>query len=496
VAIVTLIVNDRILKPALPGFITGKLSDIAGLVFFPLLVVAVAELAASGLGRWSGPSRRWMTLAVAVTGLGFAAIKLLPAGETAYEVALGAAQWPFLAVGAVLGGGSAPPLRAVSLIRDPTDLVAIAALWIPMTIGLNRVAVDRAAANRADAATRARSLPGYDLIVGGLSVVLLAGAILDGWAHTHELLALESIVTPWHAVVYLTFVAVAVVLLAPPAFTWPGQGRAAARAAIPAGYRLSVAGIFVFAGMGAADAAWHLAFGIEANAEALLSPTHLGLGLGAALIASGPIRAAWDRLEEPATWPRFLPAVLSVVAIAGVVAFALHVANLFVDPWPRFPYALSDVTWYGPHIGVVSALVPTAIVLAPALLLVTRWGELPPGTMTLLIGGALAGLTFLHDEADLVGAPILGGFVADLLLIALRPGAERWRLQVFGFLAGAGLLGSYFVVLWAVSDVAWSAHLIGGTVVLAGGTGWAIALLLSTRRAAPAAPAEARPSRG
>lgn len=474
-AIVTLIVNDRILKTALPGFVTGKLSDVAGLLFFPLLMVAVVELAVSALGRWSGPSPRWITLAVVVTGLGFAAVKLLPAGETVYEVALGAAQWPFLATGAILTGGSAPPFRAVALIRDPTDLVAIATLWIPMTIGLNRVAAATAAGA---AATGAPSLRAYELAVSSLSVVLLAGAILDGWAHSHELLALESVVTPWHTVVYLTFVAVAIVLLAPPAFAWLGHGRAAARAAIPPCYGLSVAGIFVFAGMGAADAGWHVAFGIEANAEALLSPTHLGLGLGAALIASGPIRSAWNRVDEPARWPGFLSAVLSVVAIAGVAAFALHVANLFVDPWPRFPYALSDATWYGPHIGVASALVPTAIVLAPALLLVTRWGKLPPGTMTFLIGGALAGLTFLHDEANLVGAPILGGFLADLLLIALRPGAGPRRLQAFGFLTGAGLIASYFVVLWATSDVAWSAHLIGGTVVLAGGVGWAIALLL------------------
>lgn len=474
-SIVTLIVNDRILKSALPGFITGKLSDVAGLVFFPLLLVAVCELFASALRRWSGPSSRWIILAVAATGLVFAAIKLLPAAESAYELALGAAQWPFQAIAALLGGASAPPLRAVALTRDPTDLAAIAALWIPMTIGLNRVAASTATAG----SVARRSVSAYDFIVAGLSVMLLAGAIVDGWAHTHQLLALESVVTPWHAVVYLTFVAVAVVLLAPPAFTWLGQGREAARAAIPTGYELSVAGVFIFAGMGAADTAWHLAFGIEANAEALLSPTHLGLGLGAALIASGPIRAAWDRRDEPATWPRFLPAVLSVVAIAGVAGFALHVANLFVDPWPRFPYALSDVTWYGPHIGVASALVPTAIVLAPALLLVRRWGEVPPGTMTLLIGGAIAGLTFLHDQGELVGAPILGGFVADLLLIALRPGDAPWRFRAFGFLAGAGLLASYFLVLWATSDVAWSAHLIGGTVVLAGGTGWAIAFLAS-----------------
>ena len=120
--------------------------------------------------------------------------------------------------------------------------------------------------------------------------------------------------------------------------------------------------------MGAADTAWHVLFGIEADAEALLSPTHLGLGVGACLIASGPIRAAWSRNDE-ATWPSFLPAILSAVAITGLVAFALHIANPFVDPWPRFSYELDDPTWYGPHIGVASAVVTTGIVVVPMLML-------------------------------------------------------------------------------------------------------------------------------
>jgi hypothetical protein len=34
-----------------------------------------------------------------------------------------------------------------------------------------------------------------------------------------------------------------------------------------------------------------------------------------------------------------------------------------------------------------------------------------------------------------------------------------------------------FLVLWATGPIARSAHLIGGTVVLAGGVGWALSLL-------------------
>lgn len=496
-AIVVLLVNDQVLKAVAPGAVTGKLSDVAGLVFFPLLLVAVAEVIAAVGGRWHGPSRRWTTVAVVGTGLAFAIVKLVPAGEALYEMVLGAAQWPFRAVTAVVTGtGAVPGVAPVELTRDPTDVVALPAVWLALEIGARRARAWGAATGVAGQATptatpttasTTATLRPDDLAVAVLSIVLLAGAILDGWAHTHELLALESLITPWHAVVYLGYTAIAFVLLARPAAGWLERGGwTGARSAIPDGYGLSVAGVFAFLGVGIADAAWHLAFGIEADAEALLSPTHLGLGLAAALMASGPVRAAWDRrdptgIPEPAVWPAFLPAALSVVAIAGVVAFALHVANVFVDPWPRYPYELDDVTWYGPHIGVASAILPVAIIMAPTLILLARWPALPPGTLTLLVGGTLGGLTFLHDASELVGAPVLGGFLADLLLLVLRPGRGGWRLQLFAVLVPVAILAAYFVVLRATGPVAWSAHLIGGSIVLAAGAGWVLALMVGVR---------------
>jgi hypothetical protein len=473
-AIALLLANDHVFKAIAPGLVTGKLSDIAGLVFFPLLLVAVGELVLAATGRWDGPDTRLVAVAVAATGIAFTAVKLLPGAEALYEQVLGLAQWPFrLLAGLLPGGASAGGPVAVDLTRDATDLVALVALWIPMELGAGRALLH--APDRDRAASVARLRP-YDLVVAGLSLAMLGGATLDGWAHSHQLLALESVITPWHLVVYAAFLAIAIVLLGPPV-TARLAGRSAVDA-IPAGYGTSVVGVAFFLAMGAADTAWHLLFGIEADAEALLSPTHLGLGVGACLIASGPIRATWNRAET-ATWPAFLPAMLSAVAITGLVAFALHIANPFVDPWPRFSYELDDPTWYGPHIGVASAVVTAGIVVVPMLLLVARWRSLPGGWLTLLFGASLAGLTFLHDEGQLVGAPILGGFLADLLYLWLRPGTSGWRLQAFAFLAPVALLAAYFAVLWATGPVAWSAHLIGGTVVLAGGVGWALTLLLA-----------------
>jgi hypothetical protein len=484
VAVVTLVLNDQFLKRAWPGLITGKLSDAAGLVFFPLLIVAAAEFAASAAGRWHGPSRRWVTVAVASTGLAFAAVKLFPPAEALYEAALGLVQWPFATIAAALAGQDLAGPGAVALVADPTDLVALAALWLAHAIGSARAAPWGAGTERA------RTLGAewwYELAVAGLGVALLVGATTDGWAHSRDPLSLETVLTPWHAIVYASYLLVAALLLAP-LFAARLAGRDPL-AAIPAGFGSSVAGVFAFAAVGMLDLVWHLAYGLEADAEALLSPTHLGLGVTAAMIASGPIRAAWLRSDPDragtASWPSFLPAILSVVAIAGIAAFALHIANPFVDAWPRWPSGANDVTWYGPYIGVAGAIVTTMLLAIPLLLLLRRWPDLPAGSVTLLVGGTMAGLTFLHDGQVLVGAPILGGFLVDLVLLALPP--RRFGLAPVAFLGPALIFVAYFVVLTRTGPVAWSAHLIGGTVAIGGMTGLALALL--TRPVAPGAPA-------
>lgn len=46
-------------------------------------------------------------------------------------------------------------------------------------------------------------------------------------------------------------------------------------------------GIALFGVAGVGDMAWHEVFGIEANVEALLSPTHLLVIVGAGLFVSG-----------------------------------------------------------------------------------------------------------------------------------------------------------------------------------------------------------------
>ncbi|MDI6102444.1 hypothetical protein QLQ12_27875 [Actinoplanes sp. NEAU-A12] len=99
-ALALLIVNDHVLKNTHPGWVTGKLSDAAGMVLAPPLLAALAGLIAPRL-----PFRRLAAGSIVTVGLGFGFVK-----ASWYGAELASALWS---------------LGTPSLIRaDPTDLLA------------------------------------------------------------------------------------------------------------------------------------------------------------------------------------------------------------------------------------------------------------------------------------------------------------------------------------------------------------------------------------
>jgi hypothetical protein len=133
-----LLLNDHVLKAAWPGIVTGKLSDCAGLVLAPLVVQASWEVGRWTLGRSWGPSRRVAVVAAAIVGIGFAAAKTVSLAADFYRAGLGILQWPIAALASVAASGTLPDLRPVAFVRDPTDLVALPALLLPIAIGWRR----------------------------------------------------------------------------------------------------------------------------------------------------------------------------------------------------------------------------------------------------------------------------------------------------------------------------------------------------------------------
>jgi hypothetical protein len=137
-ALITLAVNDHVLKIHWPSPLTGILSGIAGVALLPLVLVAAGEML-TAIRRSAAPvdpNRRAVavTIASVATGVGYAAVELLPAAETAYRHGLGVLQWPAAAVGALAGGGPLPALHQVAAVADPFDLLALGALAIPLRL--------------------------------------------------------------------------------------------------------------------------------------------------------------------------------------------------------------------------------------------------------------------------------------------------------------------------------------------------------------------------
>ncbi|MEA2591213.1 MAG: hypothetical protein QOD62_1044 [Actinomycetota bacterium] len=332
----------------------------------------------------------------------------------------------------------------------------------------------------------------FDGMVAILGTAFAGGLYLDGWAHVHGHVD-QSFFTPWHAVLYSGFLVLAAVV---GVTARAGLRRGLAlRESVPPGYELSLLGAAIFLVGGVADMAWHIVFGIEANVDALFSPTHLVLAIGGVLLASGPLRSAWRRADsgnEPAVMP--WPAVLSVTAVLAVITFLLQIAHPLVNP--QAAGSASDFrgfVFYQQALGVSGVVIQTAVLMGLVLLAARRF-VLPFGTLTTILGLNAFGLSFLSRQVggsggglSLVPAALVAGLLADTLYAALRGNRVRngqlaFRLFAFGVPAIFYLV--YFLSLLATTGIWWSIHLWLGSVAVAGITGW----LLSYVAVPPAMP--------
>jgi hypothetical protein len=138
-ALVLLILNDHVLKVLAPGPLTGKLSDLAGLVVLPLLILGAWEVAMATLGRWVGPARNGLIGALALAGAAFAAIKLSGDGAEIYRLGMGLARWPIDALLAAAGGSPPPAPGRVRLVQDMSDMICLPGLLLAWHVGHRRL---------------------------------------------------------------------------------------------------------------------------------------------------------------------------------------------------------------------------------------------------------------------------------------------------------------------------------------------------------------------
>ena len=130
-ALAVLVLNDHYLKHAWrQPWITGKLSDFAGLFVFPLVLTSLWNVGRVGARKLLGSAKdappvrltsRQLLAAAAGTGIAFTAIKLSPP------------------LGEALAGAleSLFPFAEFAFVPDPTDLLALAVLPLSYRYGLS-----------------------------------------------------------------------------------------------------------------------------------------------------------------------------------------------------------------------------------------------------------------------------------------------------------------------------------------------------------------------
>ena len=339
----------------------------------------------------------------------------------------------------------------------------------------------------------------FDWIMVVVSIWWLGGLFIDGWAHSN-IPQLETFFTPWHAVFYSGYLAVAVTLfmqiylnLRQSALSAGGSVPSPVRLvreslrdnrwlrAIPRGYELSVLGLVIFGVSGVGDLTWHTFLGIERTTEALLSPTHLGLAMGIGLALSGPLRAAWRRVVGASSWRQLGPAILSLTFTFSLLTFFTEYASPLITPWP-----IIITTGSGPTRGITDILLITALTMSFILLALRRW-RLPFGTFTFMLGlnGALMVVFSPHTLLVSVPTALLGGLATDLVYRFLQPTTdEPGSVRLFAFLVPTFFFALYFIDLAIVgpiivqNGILWSAPFWAGAPVIAGITGFLLSFVM------------------
>lgn len=326
-----------------------------------------------------------------------------------------------------------------------------------------------------------------DTVTLALSTWLVGGLFLDGYAHVYVIdTATEDFFTPWHAVFYAGFAALAAWIglvgyrrrhPAPSALDW-----------FPAGYRGSVLGLGLFALGGVGDGIWHTLFGVEVGIDALLSPTHLLLFVGGAILLWTPVRSSAARADRSA-----LLALGTAVLVTSLLVFLVQYLWVVPHPWyAQAPYVADTGQGSGPvRTFLGGAMVSTAILVGPLLAISRRW-VLPFGAATLVWSVAALLETLAFSQRYLVVVVVaVGGLVHDGVRAALRGRPEG--PMVAGFAGPAALFAAYLVYARLDGPLGWPAEIWGGLVVMAGFTGAGLVFLQRTGGSHQSPPARDHP---
>jgi hypothetical protein len=329
-------------------------------------------------------------------------------------------------------------------------------------------------------AERSKSL---DLLVSVITLWISCGFFLDAWAHGH--VPVETFFTPYHGIFYSGMLALFAVLAV-----------YAFRGAIPAYYRYPLLGVPIFIVSGLGDLAWHQLLGIEEGVDALLSPTHQGLGLGIFFISAGPIVSALRNRQQLRTLADQLPLIFALATWIELIHFGTAYAFDPAAGRTNAPPAIGGFTpeyltaltlgYYKTAMGVAVVLFQSTVMAGFALFAGTRF-PLRPGALTLVyvLGNVAAAAAFTNDTpllATVLAMSLAAGAAGDAIIARLQPAPERIAAyRVLGTAVPLTYFATYFIVTAAAGGVWWDWNVMLGAILWAGVIGFGLTLLSQPR---------------
>ncbi len=301
-----------------------------------------------------------------------------------------------------------------------------------------------------------------------------SGVFLDGWAH-NNIPELETFFSPWHGVLYSgvlamgLFLGISAVINMRAGATW--------KISLPDGYGLSFIGFLVFAGGGLFDLVWHTLFGIEASVEALLSPAHLILALGAVLMVSAPLRV-WLKTvpQKNESYKEQLPMILTATFAFSLLAFMTQFGSFAEVRATGLMPSRMVIQNHIESAAIGGFLFQTALLMGTVFLLIRRGTLAQGGLLTLFIVHGFA-MTIMKEELRLLPAMIIAGIFADSLLSSFPAKDHIAKFRFSAFLVPVALYTVYFITLILGEGIWWSVHLWTGSIVMAGAMGYFLSFL-------------------
>jgi len=301
----------------------------------------------------------------------------------------------------------------------------------------------------------------FDAVVAALMGALVLGAYITSYAYVIQPNRIDAVANVGYGIVLAAWLAATDIL-----FAGFGAGLRAGKPwdrALPDGYIGSLGAALIF------GAAWIVDNGYWAKGvvgpdavglDALLTPPRLIEMAAAAVMVSGPLRAAARRSETTAG----VVTLLSASLLLSVLTFALQFVHPLIDPWASAQYAVPAGTpsWVGKNVGV-AALLAQSLILAGAGLLLNSGFKLRPGSLTFVftVHGLLVTITKLH--VSYVPVLFITGLAADAWITwsARRPG--RPSASLCAVIGGAFALAYMGRILF--DGTVWGGSLWSGAVL-------------------------------